>query len=1181
MELHDHYDNSKEWNLQKFRNIIKTNAHYDYSKSKAYLFPVASRMNHSWRILFKSITNIKKNEEITCSYLSITELLYNRKDRRNALKERFECNCARCKQEQDDDVITNTSIEIPSFITTTKSMMKDDVEDCLKFYTDLSEYEGVNTVTKGYIVLYGTDTGGIPPLCDLLQFRDRMMGLEEKIEDLIRSRFRRTVKDFYRDDSIKLPQGQKLNFDLKGNGNGNGNGNGGGIRRKRLSLKSGIRPINTINGDTPLLNLKSKSSPLSFLIKLNVKSVFYKNEPVDIPSYTDDSDDDGSHEEFLQLEIRKETIKLMHYYYNSQNSSGSGSGSSGTALISNDASLQLLNNTEVRLSIPVDIKNTSFTIKNYRASDVMALLSFDCNAASDGVGGVGSLDELKERIEELCEINVEVIESFHSLTSVKVDELKKKYTSTVVVDTPFESQHFSSATAKNNSRVVKPIRDVLLADQLIMDCDKNARRNSINSGRGSGSNANTFYARNSTSIQKDEELARRLSTEELRNGNGNGNGNGNKYNYYDGFGSNARRISDRLAIKGNSSSSVSRFKFETIGKISDKKTTTTTEEVDLVGDSVATTNDRRNSASRRDGAVIPAKEKEPYRLLFTYPLFLKKNTIGLSTDDRYRLQDGMFLSDAIIDFYLRYLMEEKYLPLQQEQEEKPKIHLCNSFFFKVLCQGSNNGKKFNPNSQSLQRWTRNLDPFQYDFIIVPVHESAHWYVSIICYPQRLCKYAEVTGSGKDVVVEEEEDEAPVVAVEKPKVVRKTENRNYLSADYKLQSKIEASIQNQNLKSIIDNRLMEEDTKIRSVNLKETKRNALKSSKSWLSSSPLTSALNSDSSIEIEKDKNEIILSGDEEIVHTKVAVVEEADKGLDSSVNGNNGNREEGDGGGDDDDFKDMFPGQIDISSKSRKRTISNSSNSNSIPIKTYARTAKSRKNPRPKKLQRTDTQSDFIDLSERPKSVEKEVAEEEDEVVLVDNPTSTSSATGKPSKQDLGDPWDDRPFVLVMDSLGSSRNHVSRALKDYLVHEIKQRYDSQVSHTVISGVNAKVPRQPNHYDCGVYVLQYIEEFLKDPKTMAKQLAMSTSGRKSTSSTSSTAPTVSVEKLFTHDVVREKRAMISSLFDHYEKQYQEEREKQKKNGNTENQNGGDGNASVDQEGEEEEEDDDDEIVIVE
>jgi hypothetical protein len=287
----------------------------------------------------------------------------------------------------------------------------------------------------------------------------------------------------------------------------------------------------------------------------------------------------------------------------------------------------------------------------------------------------------------------------------------------------------------------------------------------------------------------------------------------------------------------------------------------------------------------------------------------------------------------------------------------------------------------------------------------------------------------------------------------------------LSADYKLQSKIEASIQenHQNLKSIKDNRLMEEDEKIRSVNLKEMKRNALtgnSSSKSWLSSSPLTSALNSDSSIEIEKDKNEIILSGDEDIVLTKVDVdvEEEADKGLDSSVNGNNDNREDGGGDDDDDDFKDMFPGQIDISSKSRKRTTSNSSNSNRIPIKTYARTAKSRKNPRPKKLQRTDTQSDCIDLSERPKSVEKEVVEDDDdEVVLVDNPTSISSATGKPSKQDLGDPWDDRPFVLVMDSLGSARNHVSRALKDYLVHEMKQRYDSQVSHTVISGVNAKV----------------------------------------------------------------------------------------------------------------------------
>jgi hypothetical protein len=251
MELHDNYttpldynNSKKEWTLQKFKNIIKTNAHYDYSKSIAYLFPIASRMNHSCkpntvftilsssssssssggRIVFKSVitSSIKKNEEITCSYLSIDELLYNRNDRRKALKERFECNCTRCSKEEDD-VITNTSIEIPFIsksIKSIKSMMKNDVEDCLKFYTDLSEYEGVNSVTKGYIVLYGTDSG-IPPLCDLLQFRDRISGLEEKIEDLIRRQFRRTVKDFYRVFFFSFSQSQSQPLQLQREENNN------------------------------------------------------------------------------------------------------------------------------------------------------------------------------------------------------------------------------------------------------------------------------------------------------------------------------------------------------------------------------------------------------------------------------------------------------------------------------------------------------------------------------------------------------------------------------------------------------------------------------------------------------------------------------------------------------------------------------------------------------------------------------------------------------------------------------------------------------------------------------------------------------------------------------------------------------------------------------------------------
>lgn len=44
---------------------------------------------------------------------------------------------------------------------------------------------------------------------------------------------------------------------------------------------------------------------------------------------------------------------------------------------------------------------------------------------------------------------------------------------------------------------------------------------------------------------------------------------------------------------------------------------------------------------------------------------------------------------------------------------------------------SHKGKK-GINYEAVQKWTRSIDIFSYDYIIVPINESAHWYVAIIC-----------------------------------------------------------------------------------------------------------------------------------------------------------------------------------------------------------------------------------------------------------------------------------------------------------------------------------------------------------------------------------------------------------------------------------------------------------------
>jgi len=79
------------------------------------------------------------------------------------------------------------------------------------------------------------------------------------------------------------------------------------------------------------------------------------------------------------------------------------------------------------------------------------------------------------------------------------------------------------------------------------------------------------------------------------------------------------------------------------------------------------------------------------------------------------------------------------------------------------------------------------------------------------------------------------------------------------------------------------------------------------------------------------------------------------------------------------------------------------------------------------------------------------------------------------------------QPCILVFDSLGGVRQRCMVNLRNYLQVEWKVRKkDSkprEFSKESIKGNHPKVPQQDNFCDCGVYVLQYMESFFKDPIT--------------------------------------------------------------------------------------------------
>jgi len=99
-----------------------------------------------------------------------------------------------------------------------------------------------------------------------------------------------------------------------------------------------------------------------------------------------------------------------------------------------------------------------------------------------------------------------------------------------------------------------------------------------------------------------------------------------------------------------------------------------------------------------------------------------KNRATVDQDDILRLDEGEFLNDNLISFYLRHLQ----LQLEKEHPELlNKVHILSSFFHEKLKKDRYAG---------VQSWTAKIDIFSYDYVIVPVNENMHWYMAIICNP---------------------------------------------------------------------------------------------------------------------------------------------------------------------------------------------------------------------------------------------------------------------------------------------------------------------------------------------------------------------------------------------------------------------------------------------------------------
>ncbi|XP_076176267.1 uncharacterized protein LOC143151224 isoform X2 [Ptiloglossa arizonensis] len=145
------------------------------------------------------------------------------------------------------------------------------------------------------------------------------------------------------------------------------------------------------------------------------------------------------------------------------------------------------------------------------------------------------------------------------------------------------------------------------------------------------------------------------------------------------------------------------------------------------------------SLSRRDSQTSSLNNSNingGIQTITVYPPPPAKGGIAINTEDYLCLGEDQFLNDVIIDFYLKYLTLEVL-----SESDQHRTHVFSSYFYKRLTSPHTQAVESNvPPSPAakrharVQKWTKNVNIFEKDFIIIPINEHAHWFLAIICFP---------------------------------------------------------------------------------------------------------------------------------------------------------------------------------------------------------------------------------------------------------------------------------------------------------------------------------------------------------------------------------------------------------------------------------------------------------------
>lgn len=104
--------------------------------------------------------------------------------------------------------------------------------------------------------------------------------------------------------------------------------------------------------------------------------------------------------------------------------------------------------------------------------------------------------------------------------------------------------------------------------------------------------------------------------------------------------------------------------------------------------------------------------------------------LRITRGDIQTLKNYHWLNDEVINFYMNLLVE------RNKKQGYPALHAFSTFFYPKLKSGG---------YQAVKRWTKGVNLFEQELILVPIHRKVHWSLVVIDLRKRCLKYLDSMG----------------------------------------------------------------------------------------------------------------------------------------------------------------------------------------------------------------------------------------------------------------------------------------------------------------------------------------------------------------------------------------------------------------------------------------------------